>query len=83
MKNIYFEKTNLKSYSDQHYKNDRQDNCKIFNSVKNLEDGQVYKVYRKNNEGKFEPLKSHNSNLLAENAFIHQKNKIEIEDLLV
>jgi hypothetical protein len=48
-----------------------------------LEDGQVYKVYRKNNEGKFEPLKSHNSNLLAENAFIHQKNKIEIEDLLV
>lgn len=43
----------------------------------------MYKVYKKNNEGKFEALKSHNSNLLAENTFIHQKDKIEIEDLLI
>jgi len=45
MKNIYFKKTDLKSYEDKYYKKDSSSNNKIFNSVKNLEDGEIYKVY--------------------------------------
>ena len=48
MKNIYFKKTNLKSYADKHYKNDNSSINRIFNSVKNLEDGEIYKEYKKN-----------------------------------
>jgi hypothetical protein len=40
-------------------------------------------MYKKNKQGKFETLKSHNSNLFAENAFIHQNDESQIEDLLV